>query len=73
LLQKSFGFLRPRSVQNRRILIHRVDERLEFRWIATLGKGDGLQKRDGSGPVPSGLFFAFEGLIEQPSALDQSF
>jgi hypothetical protein len=73
LLQKSFGFLGPRSVQNREILIHRVDKRLEFRWIATLGKGDGLHKRDGSGPVPSGLFFAFEGLIEQPSALDQSF
>jgi hypothetical protein len=73
LLQKSFGFLGPRSVQNREILIHRVDKRLEFRWIATFGKGDGLHQRDGSGPVPSGLLFAFEGLIEQPSSLDQSF
>jgi hypothetical protein len=73
LLQKSFGFLGPRSVQNRGILIHRVDERLEFRWIATFGKGDGLHQRDGSGPVPCGLLFAFEGLIDQPSSLDQSF
>ena len=73
MLQKSFGFLGPRSVQNRGILIHRIDKRLKFRWIATFGKGDGLHKRDRSGPVPSRLLLAFKGLMDQPSSLDQSF